>query len=276
MTIFNKIDRLHIEVESNKTYNKDFVVSGWAASHDDTQPTMNIKVGDKSYQVKTTEGRPDVIRYYGTAKYTKAYAWSITIPITDISTKGTIITVQFGSSAAEQINAIRDKVSCHYILDYPSATQTQLLNWVMTKHPDQLAIDLLPLYWSVATNMGIDPVLMYCQSMKETGYMKFGGVINATYCNPCGLKKQSGGGDYDKDAHMKFTSWVHGILAMAEHLALYAGKECTPLSVPIDPRHFAYLKGTATTMEELGTKWAPSSSYGTDVVKMIEEVKNTK
>ena len=32
-----------------------------------------------------------------------------------------------------------------------------------------------------------------------------------------------------------------------------------------DPRHFATIKGKATTVNSLGTKWAPSSTYGEEV-----------
>ena len=39
-----------------------------------------------------------------------------------------------------------------------------------------------------------------------------------------------------------------------------------------DPRHFAYLHGTAKMVEALGGKWAPSTSYGLKLVQYLKEV----
>ncbi|MCE5168473.1 S-layer homology domain-containing protein [Paenibacillus profundus] len=89
--------------------------------------------------------------------------------------------------------------------------------------------------------------------------------IDATYCNPCGLKVTAGGGDTQAAAHKRFANWREGITAHLDHLALY--RDSTP-----DPRHFSYLKGTARTVEALGGKWAPSSTYGHKLVQYLKEV----
>lgn len=162
------------------------------------------------------------------------------------------------------------------ILGNPTATKNQLLSWVKTKNPNQLAIDLLDLYWHISVDNGVNPVVVYCQSMKETGYLRFGGVLNASFKNPCGLKNPSGGDCYDPNAHKTFDSWSKGILAQVEHLALYAGKSDYPLKDTVDPRHFPYLKGKCPTVESLGGSWAPSSDYGHSLVRMCDEVKSMK
>ena len=43
-----------------------------------------------------------------------------------------------------------------------------------------------------------------------------------------------------------------------------------------DPRHFASIKGTAKTVEELGGKWAGASNYGTTIVDRMVEVQSIK
>ncbi|MFW5439040.1 copper amine oxidase N-terminal domain-containing protein, partial [Paenibacillus apiarius] len=43
-----------------------------------------------------------------------------------------------------------------------------------------------------------------------------------------------------------------------------------------DPRHFQYLRGTAKTLEELGAKWAPSSTYGQRLVEELGKLKGVK
>ena len=161
------------------------------------------------------------------------------------------------------------------ILSKPTATIEQMKKWAESKRANQKFIDLAPLFYDISVKAGVNPVVAYCQSAKETGYMKFGGVLDISFNNPCGMKVSAGGGDKDPNAHKRFKNWEEGIQAQVDHLALYAGAPGYPKADTPDPRHFSYLKGTAKTVEELGGKWAPSKSYGTDIVKMVKEVENT-
>lgn len=159
------------------------------------------------------------------------------------------------------------------ILTRETASKEQLSIWVRTKNPNPLAIELLDLYWTIALEYGVNPIVVYCQSMKETGYLKFGGVLDETFKNPCGLKIPQGGACDNPNAHKRFNSWTLGITAQCEHLALYAGKEQYPLKEPLDPRHFSYLHGKCKTVESLSNNWA-GSNYGESIVKMCDEVTN--
>lgn len=161
------------------------------------------------------------------------------------------------------------------IIGKATTTIDQMKAWAKKKGANQLFIDLAPVFYDLSIKSGIDPAVIYTQSAKETGYMKFGGVLNASFKNPCGLKTSAGGGDKDPNAHKKFRSWEEGIEAQIDHLALYAGANGYPKAGTPDPRHFTYLKGTATTVESLGGKWAPSQAYGTDIVKMMKELTST-
>lgn len=136
-------------------------------------------------------------------------------------------------------------------------------------HPD--FINLAPIFWRVAAEYQVDPLVVYCQSALETGFMHFNGVVSREFCNPCGLKTTIGGGDYEESAHMRFPDWESGIRAQVQHLALYAGSENTPVKTPLDPRHFPYLKGTAPSVEALSKKWAPAEDYGQIIREMMEE-----
>ena len=122
------------------------------------------------------------------------------------------------------------------------------------------------LYWELAPPRGIRPEVAYAQSAKETGYGRFGGVIDASFNNPCGLKTTAGGDDDDPDAHMRFTTWRQGITACIDHLALYAGAPGYPRDDTPDPRHFPSVYATAPTVERLGGAWAPAADYGTSIV----------
>jgi hypothetical protein len=91
-------------------------------------------------------------------------------------------------------------------------------------------------------------------------------VLDASYHNPCGLKKTAGGGNYDRDAHRRFATWRQGVIAHLDHLALYAGARGYPKRATPDPRHFSFLRGRARTVQALGGAWAPSESYGDEVL----------
>jgi len=158
------------------------------------------------------------------------------------------------------------------ILHAPRATIGQAQAWARSKGATDTFIGLADLYWRIAPSVGVDPVVAYCQAAKETGYGKFGGVIDETYHNPCGLKTSEGGGNYDPRAHQRFRTWEDGVSAHIDHLALYAGAEGYPKQGTLDPRHFPYLRGTAKTVEQLGGKWAPSATYGEDIVRLMQEL----
>ena len=179
------------------------------------------------------------------------------------------------------------------ILNTPSATLEQCKEWikgVKTAHP--MASAMVPLLWDAAVANGVDPVVLIAQAMKETGYFNFKGVIRPNFCNTCGLKVTKGGGDQDPGAHKRFEYWEDGIMAHSDHLALYAGAPNQPKYSPDcashtnekykhngttkDPRHFTYLHGKCKNVEDLSGNWAPSSTYGQDIVKMANQIINTK
>lgn len=158
------------------------------------------------------------------------------------------------------------------ILSTPRATVEQAKAWAMAKGASDVFINLADIVWEESIKAGVDPTVVYAQSAKETGFGKFGGVLNETFMNPAGLKISEGGEDFDQGAHQVFNNWESGVQAQIDHLALYAGASGYPKLDTTDPRHFNFLMGTATTVEELGGKWAPSFSYGTEIVSMMGEI----
>lgn len=161
------------------------------------------------------------------------------------------------------------------IMSKTNTTIEQMKEWARRKGAVKLFIDLAPSFYEISNKAGVNPLVTYCQSAKETGYMKFGGVLNASFKNPCGLKTKDGGGNNDPNAHQRFKTWEEGIQAQVDHLALYAGAPGYPKPNTPDPRHFPFIRGTAKTVQALGGKWAPAGSYGEDIVKMISELEKT-
>lgn len=159
------------------------------------------------------------------------------------------------------------------IISDTDITEKQAAKWAKSKGATDTFIDLAELYFEYAEDHGdVNPALAYVQAGKETGYGKFGGVLDESYHNPCGLKKSSGGGDYDANAHQRFDTWDEGVQAHLDHLALYAGAKGYPRSDTYDPRHFATLKGKAETVNSLSGNWAPSSMYGEEVNKLYRDL----
>ena len=175
------------------------------------------------------------------------------------------------------------------ILSEASVSVERAQQWARGKNATETFISLAPLYEKYAKSRGgVNWLVAYVQAAKETGYGRFGGVLDESYHNPCGLKNTSGGGDYDANAHKKFDNWDQGVIAHLDHLALYAGASGYPKNIyqdkwigsnlnnneTYDPRHFNYLHGKCKTVNSLGGNWAPSPTYGVEILNMYAEVVN--
>ncbi|WP_443659949.1 N-acetylmuramoyl-L-alanine amidase [Clostridium algidicarnis] len=159
------------------------------------------------------------------------------------------------------------------ILSKSEVTVKDMQNWARKANATDTFINLAPIYVNMApAHGGVNPAIAYAQAAKETGYGKFTGVLNESFKNPCGLKTPKGGDDKDPEAHTKFNSWEDGVSAHLDHLAIYAGAAGYPRKDTLDPRHFSYIKGNATTVKALGGKWAPSETYGTELASMVQKI----
>lgn len=162
------------------------------------------------------------------------------------------------------------------IISKSNATIEQMKEYARKKGATDTFISLADIFYEIGINLGINHSVAYCQSARETGFGKFGGVIDETYHNPCGLKTTQGGHNKDPEAHQRFSSWREGITAQYDHLALYAGHEDYPRTDSPDPRHFPYLKGKCKTVEALSNNWATDGVYGYAIVDMVKELESIK
>src|SRR5699024_9226470 len=152
----------------------------------------------------------------------------------------------------------------------------QMQAWARNKNATETFRNLASIYFSLGTKIGVNPEGAYCQAAHETGFGNFGGVIDETYYNPCGLKISVGGDNDNPNAHKRFKNWDEGVTAHLDHLALYAGASGYPKTDTPDPRHFTYLKGRAKTFKALGGNWAPSQTYGERIENLLNELYKTK
>ncbi|WP_297437712.1 glucosaminidase domain-containing protein, partial [uncultured Clostridium sp.] len=162
------------------------------------------------------------------------------------------------------------------IVSRTTITKEEAKEWARKNNATDTFINLADLYWKYYNQHGgVNPLVAYIQSAKETAYGRFGGVIDESYYNPCGMKKADAGtedDDYDPNAHHRFNNWEEGVKAHLDHLALYAGAKTYPREETYDPRHSKWILGQATTVNSLGGKWAPSTSYGREIMKTYKYV----
>ena len=80
------------------------------------------------------------------------------------------------------------------IISDSEVTAKQAKKWAKSKGATETFQDLADLYFKYSSDCGdVNPAIAYVQAAKETGFGKFGGVIDESYHNPCGLKTSSGG-----------------------------------------------------------------------------------
>jgi len=150
----------------------------------------------------------------------------------------------------------------------PTADRRRVHRWADSKRCADVFHDIIDAGWEQAGEIGIDAAIFVAQAAKESGFGRFGGVIDASFHNSCGLKTATGGDNDDPDAHMRFRDWDRGTRAHCAHLALYAGTVSTAQAKRLgDPRAFESIHGVAPTVQELGGKWAPDPAYGRSIVR---------
>lgn len=156
-----------------------------------------------------------------------------------------------------------------------TSSKEQVYQWAKSKGMPQEGLDLVDIYFEICERKGLNPVLQYAQMCHETGFLYIRGSLagmDASYHNPCGLKVTEGGDGFVAASHKRFANWREGIEAHTDHTALYAGVSGYPKLDTPDPRHFKFLKGTATMLADLSGKWAPSWYYHRKIYKMVQEI----
>lgn len=139
------------------------------------------------------------------------------------------------------------------------------------------------LYEEEANAEGIAVEVAFAQSMKETGWLQFGGSVKVEQFNFAGLGAVDGstqGADFSSYGEEGVRM---GIRAQIQHLKAYASETITEETLKnpcVDPRFKYVKKGSAKYVEWLGQKenptgagWATSENYGIDIVKMINKLK---
>lgn len=233
---------------------------------------IELKLGEN---IAVINGRQQSLDTYAVLRYDRAYVplrFISEVMGTDIRWDSENNTVLLSDKVSRGDDSDIRAEAGTPIIATSRATAEQAKAWAASKGATDTFVSLADIVWSIAPKAGVDPTVVYCQSAKETGFGKFGGVLDESFKNPCGLKKRDGGSDTDKEAHQRFETWEDGIQAQVDHLALYAGATGYPKANTPDPRHFSVIYGKAKTVEALGGNWAGSPNYGKDIVKYMNQV----
>ena len=128
-------------------------------------------------------------------------------------------------------------------------------------------IDFCKILYEEAQSEGVSPEVLYGQVMKETGYLKFGNLVQPNQCNFGGLGATGPG-----NPGYTFGSVREGLRAQVQHLKAYGSTE--PLINPCIDARFKYVsRGCAPRTADLNGKWAvPGVGYGESIDAIAKEV----
>ncbi len=133
--------------------------------------------------------------------------------------------------------------------------------------------ELAEMYLEEGTAEGVRGDVAWAQSLHETGFFKFGGIVQPGQNNFAGIGALNGNA---AGQAATFPDPRTGVRAQIQHLKAYASKE--PLvNACADPRFSLVARGCAEYVEWLGASdnpqgkgWAvPGKGYGASVVKLL-------
>lgn len=153
----------------------------------------------------------------------------------------------------------------------PVATARQMAKLLISKNSKPKIkikpLELCKLFIEEGKAEGIRGDIAFCQSMKETGWLKYGGQSLPEQNNYAGIGATNNS-PVGKGAW--FDTERIGVRAQIQHLKAYANKE--PLkNENVDPRFHLVTRGVAPNWTDLNGRWAvPGNGYGESILEMYE------
>jgi len=115
---------------------------------------------------------------------------------------------------------------------------------------------------------GINHNLAVAQMILETGFLRFGGLVQPEQNNFAGI----GATGLGNSGH-SFNGIEEGVRAHIQHLKAYAST--APLHYAcVDPRFGKVSRGSARSAADLAGKWAMDPEYGLKLENLIKRMKN--
>ncbi len=167
-------------------------------------------------------------------------------------------------------------------------TREQMERFLLKNNPKAKAyVYLIPIFLEEGQAEGVRGDLAFAQSLKETGFFKFGNDVHPGQNNFAGLGAVGG-----HACGCSFKTAREGVRAQIQHLKAYGSTRA--LNFPcVDPRFNMPKRRCAVCFEDLGGRWAcpgydtkkfnsleaakrVKASYGDDIVRLWNEMKKMK
>ena len=133
------------------------------------------------------------------------------------------------------------------------------------------------IYYDEAAAEGVKAEVAFVQAMKESAWLKFGGIVKIEQFNFAGIGALDGN---SQGQSASFPDVRTGIRAQIQHLKAYGSAELLK-NVCVDPRFGYVTRNSAPYVEWLGIKenpngtgWASDAKYGYAIVNMINVLKS--
>ena len=170
----------------------------------------------------------------------------------------------------EQPKPVEPKVA---IMGAPQVTAQQMAQFLLSNNSTPkimiTALELAELFLEEGIREGVRGDIAFCQSMHETGWLKYGGQVLPEQHNYSGIGATNnspvGKGAWFKDER-------EGVRAQIQHLKAYASKE-TLSAICVDPRFHLVTRGVAPNWTDLNGRWAvPGTTYGQSILTLYNEL----
>ena len=145
----------------------------------------------------------------------------------------------------------------------------QLADFFVSQNPEKdysVILNFAELYVSEAAMENINSDIAFAQMCLETGYLRFGGLVQPEFHNYCGL------GAMDKDnPGCQFETEQMGVRAHIQHLQAYATTADIALNNElVDPRYsWVHKTKYIQTIFELTGTWAMDPEYGNKIDSIL-------
>jgi hypothetical protein len=163
-------------------------------------------------------------------------------------------------------------------------TAAQLVAWFHGRQPRPAGVyaatepveSLATYFIEEGAAEGVAGDVAFVQSVVETGWFRFAGLVSAASNNFAGI-----GATDAAPAPATFPDARTGVRAQIQHLRAYADPTALTCTVPplanpcVDPRfHLVVPKGRAPTWNQMGHgNWAASATYAASILSLYQEAK---
>ena len=148
----------------------------------------------------------------------------------------------------------------------PAETLAEFLLVSNEKADEDFVISLAEYYVKEAAAEGINHDVAFAQMCLETGYLRFGGLVQPEWNNFCGLGAISA-----EQPGLQFPDAQTGVRAHIQHLKAYASEE--PLKQDlVDPRYRYVRLGSSPEISGLAGTWASDRQYAEKIRGLLEKL----